>query len=557
MANSSPHMGPLTHTRDIRPIVNLAEVDYPKAKYWQKTLWTQQIDRDRGLTSISDRPVTSKNSLLFITTEDGRSPTPDRMSQARRCTSALYFELKKENLLPGTWTQAMHSVKNRFRAVVESEIPELRLCDNHWKADKLASITFSSWCGTHRKDTRIKSEQVSDDDIVNESSNDSDNENDTPPDEEGSKRRRPPGSSHRDRKEKKAKVSNNESSSGKASKDMAKGRKRSKNPLLGLTPDVVMTQANSGSPPTGQDGPEAGDATGPAPATTAPAPVANSTVTAPLDPFPANPPAVASLIPSLTSASIPSSTLSALPSPVEIHLLPLPLASSTILAQPLASVSFPAPPPLASVSLPAPPPASTSSIVLNSAPVAVPPPNPAPSGTKTKPRAWNPSSASTSMKGLCAYDFHKRNPSADRTMFEDYFKVLPKEEKKVWRDKETNAKAAKAQHRWESAGEGEMEAAEEAGMRVGAARRSSMGRDKRGGRGGVRRGSGGRVCGSTWAERSSVGRDGAAQGGAGRGGAVRGAVGWPSGTQLYHDGLHRYSTILFNDNTKSAPTLST
>ncbi|KAJ7478777.1 hypothetical protein B0H11DRAFT_2280940 [Mycena galericulata] len=303
-------------------------------------------------------------------------------------------------------------------------------------------ITFSSWCGTHRKDTRIKSEQVSDDDIVNESGNDSDNENDAPPDEEGSKRRRPPGSGHHDRKEKKVKVSNNESSSGKASKDKANGRKRSKNPLFGLTPDVVMTQANSGSPTTGLDGPEAGNATGPTPTAAAPAPVATPTITAPLDPFPANPPAVASLIPSPTfsvSASIPSSTLSALPSPVEMPLPPPPLASSTILAQPLASVSLPAPPP-AQESMP-----STSSIVLNSAPAAVPPPKPAPSGTKNKPRAWNPSSTSTSMKGLCAYDFHKRNPSADRTMFEDYFKALPKEEKKVWRDKETNAKAAKAQ----------------------------------------------------------------------------------------------------------------
>ncbi|KAJ7463091.1 hypothetical protein B0H11DRAFT_2310327 [Mycena galericulata] len=462
MANSSSHMGPPTQARHIPPIVILKEVDFPKAKYWQKTLWTQQVDKDRGRTSISDRPVASKNSLLFITAQDGRSPTTERMSEARSCTSSLYFELKAENLLPTTWTQATHSVKNRFRAVVESEVPELRLCDNHWKADKLASITFSSWCGTHRKDMKIKSEQESDNDGVNDGGDDSGNENDAPSDEEGLKRKRhSSGSGQHERKEKKVKISNNELSSGKASKGKAKAepRKRSKNPLFGRTPEVNMTQGSSGSPPTGVDSSEVGNSTEPAPApAVAPAPLATSTVIPPSDSFPAVPPSVSSSIPSSTisvsssipsptlSLSMPSPTLSASSSPVEMPPPPPgppPTALSTILAAPVPSVSLPAPPP-AQVSSP-----STPSIVVNPAPAAVPPPAmpapSAPSGTASKPRAWNPAATSTTMKGMCAYDYHKKHPSADRNTFEAHFKALSKDERKFWRDKENNAKAAKAQ----------------------------------------------------------------------------------------------------------------
>lgn len=98
------------------------------------------------------------------------------MSDARRSAMSFYFELQNDHLLPETWGRAPINVKTRFRAVLEAEITDLRFCDGHWKADKLASITYPSWCGTHRRDNKIKTEEKTDDDEDDESTLTSDDE---------------------------------------------------------------------------------------------------------------------------------------------------------------------------------------------------------------------------------------------------------------------------------------------------------------------------------------------------------------------------------------------
>ncbi|KAJ7802833.1 hypothetical protein B0H14DRAFT_3488071 [Mycena olivaceomarginata] len=76
--------------------------------------------------------------------------------------------------MPDVWSHAILSVKHRFCAVIESEIPDLRLCDGHWKADKLAIVTFASWSGNHnRKGGRVKVEHDSDVDMDGDNNNNS------------------------------------------------------------------------------------------------------------------------------------------------------------------------------------------------------------------------------------------------------------------------------------------------------------------------------------------------------------------------------------------------
>ncbi|KAK6987978.1 hypothetical protein R3P38DRAFT_2418078, partial [Favolaschia claudopus] len=87
----------------------------------------------------------------FITDVKGASPSSDRLKTIRRLTFAFFFELQQENSLPETWGKASLTIKHRFRAIIESAIPELRLCADQWKTEKLASITYSTWRGTHAK----------------------------------------------------------------------------------------------------------------------------------------------------------------------------------------------------------------------------------------------------------------------------------------------------------------------------------------------------------------------------------------------------------------------
>ncbi|KAJ6488572.1 hypothetical protein C8R47DRAFT_1125995 [Mycena vitilis] len=424
----------------------LDETDYPLAKYWQKSRWTDAMSKDRGRSTASGRSPPSKNSLLFITTEDGDPPSKDRMSEARRCAASFYFELKSQDLQPTTWREATMSTKTRFRALLESEIPELRLCSEHWKADKLATITYSSWCGSHNS-TKIKKEAVSDDD-------DDDDSDVSSPDNNRKRHKYSKAPNNPPAKKSKAeqadKPQQTNKSTGKATeKPQAKAR-RVKNPLLGQTPHApAPTPAShvdnlSGAQGNGPPHTHTSVATSPVVSDNNPlspdAPEShaqsnNADAPSPLLDSMAFPP------PALATITNISGSSSVAPTPFAI---PLPLSTSSAS---VSAASFVSDPPILA------PPVTAPVLVLPITSPLVPPqtavnasvsgPTPAAPAPKPKTRAWNPSSTSTTASGMCAYAYKKENPAADKAAFDLYYAGLPTQKKKEWKQKEIQIKAAK------------------------------------------------------------------------------------------------------------------
>ncbi|KAJ6560186.1 hypothetical protein B0H19DRAFT_1146735 [Mycena capillaripes] len=439
LSNPSSTMNSTSNTRPVPPIVVLKEADHPNSKYWQKSRWTTHIDKERGRSSASGRSAASKNSLLFITTEDGDPPTTARISQARQSAGAFYFELLDDNLLPETWGKVTLSVKNRFRAVLEAEIAELRLCDGHWKADKLASITYSSWCGSNRKSDKIKLEDAEDDLESDEYGIQSD--------EDTAKRKRSLTSTTT-HVTKKPKPSSTASSSGTGrSVDKGKGKGGEKR-----TSDSRVTKSAIPHPP-----PPSIPSTMPPP----PPPTSFSSLLPPqprASTFPSPPP----ISPDVSSMSLPPP-----PPPPPIVIPPTPSPTSPVVSQTSLPLS---PPPPSSVS-------SAPSVISPTSPFLPTPSShiglqPVPDLTAPEPvpvvppkkRAWNPSASSITAKyvffchplnyakskpirGMCAYHFKRKpeNKHADKETFDQYYNALSKERKKEWQQKEINARAAKQQ----------------------------------------------------------------------------------------------------------------
>ncbi|KAJ6589495.1 hypothetical protein B0H19DRAFT_1367816 [Mycena capillaripes] len=363
LSNPSSSMNSTSTSRPVPPIVVLTEADFPKAKYWQKTRWTAHIDKERGRSSASGRSATSKNSLLFITTEAGDAPTSPRISQARNSANAFYFELKTDNLLLETWGKATLSVMTRFRAVLEAEIPELRLCAGHWKVDKLASITYPSWCGSHRKSDKVKLEDLEDDFDNDEYENNSDDEQ---------LKRKRTATSTTNHSVKKPKPSSTvsvnrttgDSGKGKSVDDGAGKivkRQRPKNPLFGQTPppSAAMSPSIPSMIPSQPSAPSSSSGPPPQPAgSMAPLPLpVLPPVAAPSAALASNPPAS----PALSATSLPST------------LPPLPVPSTP---PPLPAPSPPTPPPPPSAALSAPPADSaTPPLVLPPPPSNLSPPH--------------------------------------------------------------------------------------------------------------------------------------------------------------------------------------
>ncbi|KAJ7691648.1 hypothetical protein B0H14DRAFT_3531804 [Mycena olivaceomarginata] len=406
-------------------------------------------NKDLGRDPTPENPVATKNSLHFITTEKGQFPSKSRISEIRGVCASFYFELKKENLMPDVWSHAILSVKHRFRAVMESEIPELRLCDGHWKVDKLAIVTFASWSGNHnRKGGRVKVEHDSDVDMDGDNNNNNDDLEIISDSEAPKRKAKASSSSLPAAKKHKALHSTPANDKGKGRADPPK---RSRNPLMGKTPAFV-SPAPAPSPVSLTPSPAPAPTPTPAPV---PAPARAPTTTTDTAPPPAQTP---------TPAPVPAPTTmtDAAPSPAPtLTPAPVPAPAPTTMTDAAPSPSAPAPSTASSAPTPiglaasvpirevAPTPSATaSSTSATSTSVSQPPVHSSTAGPSSaaaakKKRAWNPSGESTSQKGLCSFQYKKDHPDACKEDFDAYFAGLSAADKKQWKDKEKIAKANK------------------------------------------------------------------------------------------------------------------
>src|SRR6266851_537960 len=76
---------------------------------------------------------------------DGGMATEIR-DQARKIWQGFW----SRRLAPRTWGAATHEVKDAFIRSMEEHIPVLQLCDNHWKAQAIATANYSQWYKYHK-----------------------------------------------------------------------------------------------------------------------------------------------------------------------------------------------------------------------------------------------------------------------------------------------------------------------------------------------------------------------------------------------------------------------
>ncbi|KAJ7844130.1 hypothetical protein B0H14DRAFT_2585380 [Mycena olivaceomarginata] len=428
----------------IPEIVTYKQSEKPGATFWQQKRWLERINKDLGRDPTHENPVATKNSLHFITTEKGQFPSKSRISEIRGVYASFYFELKKENLMPDVWSHAILSVKHRFRAVIESEIPELHLCDGHWKADKLAIVNFASWSGNHnRKGGRVKVEHDSDVDMDGDNNNNNDDLEIISDSEAPKRKAKASSSSLPAAKKHKALHSTPANDKGKGRADPPK---RSRNPLMGKTPAFASPAAPSPVSLT----PSPAPAPTPTPAPV-PAPARAPTTTTDTAPPPVQTPTPAPVpAPTTMTDAAPSPAPTPTPAPV-----PAPAPTTTTDAAPSPSAPAPstassAPTPIGlAASVPIREVALTSSATASSTSAAstsvIQPPvhsstvGPSSAAAAKKKRAWNPSEESTSQN----FQYKKDHPDACKDDFDAYYAGLSAADKKQWKEKEKIAKANK------------------------------------------------------------------------------------------------------------------
>lgn len=94
---------------------------------------------------------------------DGVPVSKARLKQIRKVAYSIFFQLNQHGMAPDTWKKAGLDVVKEFRAEMELQVPELRLCSQHWKATNLPTLIYPTWSASHLTQP-IKEEPISDDD---------------------------------------------------------------------------------------------------------------------------------------------------------------------------------------------------------------------------------------------------------------------------------------------------------------------------------------------------------------------------------------------------------
>ena len=91
---------------------------------------------------------------------DGSIVTEERFDKIRKFACTFWMALKAEGNPPPKWAGASMDIKNRYYGELRSNYPELKLCDNNWKADYIASLYYGHWYNyhiTHKQSAYINS----------------------------------------------------------------------------------------------------------------------------------------------------------------------------------------------------------------------------------------------------------------------------------------------------------------------------------------------------------------------------------------------------------------
>lgn len=144
--------------------------DYPRILYWQQNTYKNR--KKNGVSSVETvrgakgggRAAQGINvGMLWIETEDGEIIDGHLAADMRRHARSIWRQFVLAGVAPEKWGQAGVQVQTLFIVEMETRYPVLALCDDHWKARKIATGFYPSFYQRNRDGLKsIKSEEDSD-----------------------------------------------------------------------------------------------------------------------------------------------------------------------------------------------------------------------------------------------------------------------------------------------------------------------------------------------------------------------------------------------------------
>lgn len=134
----------------------LMDSDFPLVRFWYKMSWKTHNEGKKDTTELGastgqrggTRAAQGENvNLLFIENADGTPITGTLAAEMREHARSIWRGLHKKNAAPEKWGDASNEIREQYYHEMESKFYPLRLCDNHWKSQAIATGIYSQWYG--------------------------------------------------------------------------------------------------------------------------------------------------------------------------------------------------------------------------------------------------------------------------------------------------------------------------------------------------------------------------------------------------------------------------
>ncbi|KAF8141645.1 hypothetical protein EV363DRAFT_1443556 [Boletus edulis] len=117
----------------------LKATDYPHVCFWTEKKWSEWKESDAGQASSSNHS--------FLEDARGQLLSETRVASILSNMRDLWHEFRTRKLIDAsmTWKSMPLGTKKTFRSEIIKSFPELNLCEDAWKVDKLAKRHYASY----------------------------------------------------------------------------------------------------------------------------------------------------------------------------------------------------------------------------------------------------------------------------------------------------------------------------------------------------------------------------------------------------------------------------
>ena len=137
------------------PPTPLSRADYPKVKFWTKEEWDNHKSCLKDVSGPKSKgPERASKGVnttaLYMENEDGMPISGATVGQMRAVARTVWIKLFERGKAPSTWGKASLEARNLYYSELEKRWGLLQCCENHWKADALATANYSQWYLAHK-----------------------------------------------------------------------------------------------------------------------------------------------------------------------------------------------------------------------------------------------------------------------------------------------------------------------------------------------------------------------------------------------------------------------